>query len=1322
MNKLIWMATVVLGLASTTSATTIYSATTANSTFVHNEVQGTPATGSLADGPSGIIVTNHGVNFGMVGFTSTDTINTLNGTALTVSNTVTLKITVDDLDGTIRANGINFGMAANAAFLSGSSSLVVGAEADNNGNDILIVSSFQDSGDTGFDVTNAELYNGFTMTLTADVEGYTFVLDSVGNTDPVTVSGTFAGNEFLDYFSTGHFYYTAQQFNTGLPLVSTISEATISVDTVIVPVTFFEATTNNTTLFSNGVADTGLMTLSGATPDLILTNNNGSFNNGGFGSTENMSSLLGTSLHSSNEVTIRVTVDSIGGVGELRSNGFSFGMGGAPVFYGGGTHSLFMAIAADNSGAGVSLYSTFLTGGATGLAVSQSSLEDGFGITLTANSRGYRFELTDIVVNGSGATTAEVQGSFFGTEFVDHFNQGHFYLSAQKWNTGNVVLDVSEASMAVVEIFVPTPYEGDWLVWSGADGNSLYEDGNWIDPDTGAAPDGCIIPDVAGITDLDIRTGTPGGSEGASGSLWMGSGRLSISGATLRMAKESGVDLGGLNKELTMIDGKLFADSLNNATCTMQGRSELTLYSATPLFGTTIDLQSEDCFVFFLGKLPTEIISTYLANFTVNGAAATTSNVDIRQYYTGAVITPKTSVPMRGFAEPGLQGEKWNFSTGFFGQIGIGDAVVTGVGNYTLTGYGTDIGSTADQCHYVYRPITNDFEMVSKIAWVEKTHANAKSGIMIRETLANNSRHATIYSQNDKQVNFLSRWTTGGSTQSAGLTGGTAAKFIRLTRTGETFVSYYSTSSATGPWTEVGRRTIPMTDAVYVGFAVASKNKGEPCVSTVQSTAIYQDSVALGDRVIGQFDAHKGIYNFPQEDQMRSFLLKKGYMVTLAEEGGGQGFSKVYVATDADLVVDLPAELDGKVSFMRILPWRWIAKKGWGGHNNTHMTNLGVYWSYEWEPTGNSTTDREFVPMIKGAGQNKDSRWEEVRVRGNQTHFLVFNEPMQKDQGDLTVAEAIALYPKALQLGLRLGSPARTDGSNGDNWLKSFMTQADALGYRVDFVCVHNYNRTSANALKTWLNAEYAKYQRPIWLTEFNRDNDGNTTVEQHEAYLAGVIPMLESLHYIERYAYYNFGGNNMSLVGNNGSANTKGVIYRDTPSTPAYVEDQPVDWATASLDLPNSQSVMFQGQGTTIVATPSLDPSVISSVEFFVDNVSVGTDASSPFELSADDVSEGLHAVHAVFTTTFGERIVSTSSQLFSSRLELSSTSSAPDGELVWSAVPGETYRVEWSSSLTNTMWNLMEERTATGYSEQAQDPSPSSDPSRFYRVKWSD
>ena len=100
----------------------------------------------------------------------------------------------------------------------------------------------------------------------------------------------------------------------------------------ITAATFFSATTTNTTLFTNGSADNGSQTLTCATPDLLLNNGNGGFNNGGFASTDSIDTLAGAALLATDTVTMSLTVDSIGGAGALRANGINVGMAGTVVF------------------------------------------------------------------------------------------------------------------------------------------------------------------------------------------------------------------------------------------------------------------------------------------------------------------------------------------------------------------------------------------------------------------------------------------------------------------------------------------------------------------------------------------------------------------------------------------------------------------------------------------------------------------------------------------------------------------------------------------------------------------------------------------------------------------------------------------------------------------------------------------------------------------------------------------------------------------------------------------------------------------------------
>src|SRR5262249_35947653 len=72
--------------------------------------------------------------------------------------------------------------------------------------------------------------------------------------------------------------------------------------------------------------------------------------------------------------------------------------------------------------------------------------------------------------------------------------------------------------------------------------------------------------------------------------------------------------------------------------------------------------------------------------------------------------------------------------------------------------------------------------------------------------------------------------------------------------------------------------------------------------------------------------------------------------------------------------------------------------------------------------------------------------------------LLGFNEPDHPQQANMTVQQALELWPHLTATGMRVGSPATAaDPSLSGSWLEKFMDGAKARGYRVDFVCVHWY-------------------------------------------------------------------------------------------------------------------------------------------------------------------------------------------------------------------------------------------------------------------------
>lgn len=865
--------------------------------------------------------------------------------------------------------------------------------------------------------------------------------------------------------------------------------------------------------------------------------------------------------------------------------------------------------------------------------------------------------------------------------------------------------------------------KGEDLAWTpgnGGDNASVYQEANWTDPITGqTAPADAVNPVTPLDRSLRIWTGNSGGGGGAGADLFLGTGELEIRNATLRMSasNEAGINMGANHRAIKITDGNLLTQRVVNGQIELAGRSELTFYGPDPLDNSIVDLQSSDSFVYFLNRLPSAVIGNDLQNFTVNSAPAVDGgNVEVTQYYNGTLVRalPAGNIALRAFDQPDLAGTPWNFSPGFHGNVGLGLSSFE-AGTYTISGWGADIWGTSDEFHFVYRELSGDGEIVAKVDSVENSHFWAKAGLMMREDLSDGARNVFIFQRPDGLVTHQHRSTAEGASASSQKVN---ADWIRLVRIGNVFTSFYSTTGANGPWIEAESETLAMGTSIQVGLAVTSHLGIERGTSVLSEVSISEGGAAVTSGTIGLFDAAIDIDDvWSRNDQISSFLLKKGYAVTFAEDAGGQGFSQFYAATEGDLSINLPAELDDKVTFMRVLPWRWVAKKGWAGANDTFPATIETHWKYEWEPTGFSQNNWEFVPMIRGRGQDRDFRWEEVRVRGGQTHFLGFNEPNIASQGDLTVDEAIALWPKVQQIGLRIGSPAPTDNAAGLAWLEEFMTKADARGYRVDYICLHNYAQRNANGLKNWLDNIHAKYGLPIWLTEFQRDVDtDNPTATDHQDYLEGVVTMLEDLDYLERYAYYNFNtetpsNSNASLFNGDGSVNAKGVFYRDFFSNPAFENTGQPAWASATISGVSSGNMM------SLSASSSLDVASVASVEFFANGMSLGTSSTAPFSLEAS-VPSGLQSVSAVVTTTYGESFATNAVQTFVSDGLLIDLTLAQDGVLRWGAVPGEIYRLESSFTLQNGSWSLLEKRVAIGSFELVTDPNWAVEPKKFYRV----
>ncbi len=212
------------------------------------------------------------------------------------------------------------------------------------------------------------------------------------------------------------------------------------------------------------------------------------------------------------------------------------------------------------------------------------------------------------------------------------------------------------------------------------------------------------------------------------------------------------------------------------------------------------------------------------------------------------------------------------------------------------------------------------------------------------------------------------------------------------------------------------------------------------------------------------------------------------------------------------------------------------AKKGvaaWAFNGaTTALAKSGASWYYTWAPGHSGIGSPHgvgFVPMIWGAGSVTAATLRQVRREG--PYLLGFNEPDNSGQSNLTVQRALALWPRLMATGLKLGSPAvATDAATPGGWLDRFMRGARSDGYRVNFITVHWYGADFATGaavgqLRTYLEAIHARYHLPIWLTEFALIRFGASTTfpapRQQAAFVTAAARMLQGLSFVPRYAWF---------------------------------------------------------------------------------------------------------------------------------------------------------------------------------------------------------
>ncbi|UED84060.1 glycoside hydrolase family protein [Streptomyces profundus] len=221
------------------------------------------------------------------------------------------------------------------------------------------------------------------------------------------------------------------------------------------------------------------------------------------------------------------------------------------------------------------------------------------------------------------------------------------------------------------------------------------------------------------------------------------------------------------------------------------------------------------------------------------------------------------------------------------------------------------------------------------------------------------------------------------------------------------------------------------------------------------------------------------------------------------------------------------------------------------------LADVGAAWYYNWASgTGEVTAPDgvEFVPMIWGAESVTDAELARAVEEGSQ--LLGFNEPDLGEQADLTVEQALDLWPRLEATGLRLGAPAVAfGGDTPGGWLDRFMAGAEERGLRVDFIPLHWYGSDfgpdASEHLRGYLQAVADRYGKPVWLTEyalidFTGPSPRYPSSAEQAAFVRASTAMLEGLPFLERYAWFTLStGTHATGLYDGATPNESGLAYR---------------------------------------------------------------------------------------------------------------------------------------------------------------------------------
>jgi autotransporter-associated beta strand protein len=167
---------------------------------------------------------------------------------------------------------------------------------------------------------------------------------------------------------------------------------------------------------------------------------------------------------------------------------------------------------------------------------------------------------------------------------------------------------------------------------------------------------------------------------------------------------------------------------------------------------------------------------------------------------------------------------------GVFGGSAMSGSVAT------VLGSGGDIGNSSDSFHFLWQTNHGDGVITARVTSQTVADAESKAGVMVRENMAADTR--TVYLCVTPQgIIFQDRPVTGGGSVSQVVSGINAPAWLRIIRSGTTFLGESSADGVT--WTTQSSTNLPgFADSGLFGLAVTAHNNARASAATFDNIAV----------------------------------------------------------------------------------------------------------------------------------------------------------------------------------------------------------------------------------------------------------------------------------------------------------------------------------------------------------------------------------------------------------------------------------------------------------------------------------------------------